>query len=185
MPWIRTLREDDADGALRDAYEQIEQARGKLSNIMRVQSLNPAAMQAHLKLYQTLLFGHSRLSRAERELIGTVVSSVNGCAYCTRHHAEALRAYWSDEERVEQVIDDWRSADLSDRKRALLRYAVKLTEAPSSMTKSDVAALRTDDLSDEDVLSVNLITSYFNFVNRITEGLGVTATEEEASGYEY
>lgn len=185
MAWIRTIHEDDAEGALREVYDQIEEARGKLSNIMRVHSLHPEAMQAHMALYQTLLFGRSPLRRAERELIATIVSAANGCAYCTRHHAEALRAYWKDENRVEAVIDDWRSADLSERERAMLRYAVEVTEAPSAVTEKDMEALRTAGFSEREVLDVNLITSYFNFVNRIAEGVGVEFSEEEATGYEY
>ena len=184
MAWIDLIDEDAATGDLRDVYDQIIDARGKLSNIMRVHSLNPAAMQAHMDLYQELLFGRSGLRRAEREALATVVSAANACAYCTRHHAEALNAYWKDRDRVDQLIDDYRSVE-DERLQAMLAYGATLTRTPDAVSEADVEALRKAGFSDRDILDINLITSYFNFVNRIAEGLGVTFTEDEAAGYDY
>ena len=185
MAWIDVIPEADATGDLRAAYDHIEQARGKLSNIMRVHSLRPEAMRTHMDLYLALLFSTSGLKRAERELLATVVSATNGCAYCTRHHGEALKAYWKDEARVAQIAEDYTAADLSIRERAMLDYGVALTREPASVNEADVEALRTVGFSDSDVLDIALITAYFNFVNRIAEGLGVELSEEEAAGYKY
>lgn len=186
MPYIDTIDEADATGELKEAYAAIAQARGKVANIMKIHSLHPEAMLQHLELYKTLLFGRSGLKRAERELIATIVSSINGCAYCTNHHAEALRAYWKDEERVAAIVDVLpEKADLSEREQAMVDYARTLTETPTQMTERHVERLREAGLSDRDILDVNLITSYFNFVNRIAEGLGVPFSEEEMTGYTY
>lgn len=186
MPYIDVIDEADATGELKEAYATIAQTRGKVANIMKIHSLNPQAMLQHLELYKTLLFGKSGLKRAERELIATVVSAINGCAYCTHHHAEALRAYWKDEDRVRAVIDlQLDPAAFSDREQALVAYAHLLTETPAAVTEAHVASLREVGLSDRDILDVNLITSYFNFVNRIAEGLGVPFSPEEMTGYAY
>lgn len=185
MPWIETITEDDADGPLRAVYDRITGARGKASNIMRVQSLHPEAMAAHLDLYMAVMFGRSGLRRAERELIAVVVSAANGCDYCVRHHAEALRVLWKDDARVAQAAENYRALDLSERERALCDYADALTREPASVSEAAVERLRAAGLSDRDVLDANLIVSYFNFVNRIAEGLGVAFTEEEATGYRY
>ncbi len=183
MPWIEVVAEDEAAGELKEVYDKVVRERGKLSNIMRVQGLNAAATARHLELYITLMFGESALTRAERELIAVVVSSANRCEYCVRHHAEPLRAYWKDDARVQAVAAAWRDAALSARERALAAYADKLTRAPGEMAESDVAALRAQGFSDRDVLDVNMITGYFNFVNRIAAGLGVEFTPEEVRGY--
>ncbi len=185
MAWIDIIDEADAEGDLKAIYDDIARRRGKLSNIMRIHSLNPPTMQAHLELYLKVVFGASRLRRAERELIATVVSAANGCAYCVNHHAEALNFYWKDDARIAQVKQDWRALDLPEKTRAMLAYAVRLTEAPSTITEADVEALRAVGLSDRDILDVNLIASYFNFVNRIASGLGVTFSAEEMTGYQY
>lgn len=183
MPWIKVIGEDEAEGAVRDAYDDVIRARGKLSNIMTVQSLNAEAMTRHLELYLTLMFGESALTRAERELIAVVVSSANRCEYCVEHHAEPLRRYWKDDARVDVVTTDWRGAPLSARERALAAYADKLTRAPGDAAEEDVAALRAHGFSDRDILDANMITAYFNFVNRVAAGLGVEYSPGEVRGY--
>lgn len=185
MAWIEIIDESVATGELKSVYDEITRSRGKLSNIMRIHSLRPDSMQAHLELYLKLMFSRSGLSRAERELLAVVVSSTNDCDYCIRHHAEALNAYWKDDQRVEAVVQDYGRVDLTGRERAMLDYAVLLTERPSAITEDRIQTLRDAGFSDRDILDINLIASYFNFVNRIAEGLGVTFSAEEAAGYRY
>ena len=185
MAWIDTIDADDATGDLRELYDEIVDSRGKLSNILRVHSLNPDALQAHMALYDTLLFGSSGLRRATREAIAVVVSAANGCAYCTRHHGEALNAYWKDAARVDQLADDHTQLDLDAKLRAALDHAVALTRSPDGTSEADIEALRDAGWADRDVLDITLITAYFNFVNRIANGLGVAFTEDEATGYNY
>lgn len=185
MTWIRTVEPAEAGEELSRVYARLERQRGKLSNIMKVQSLHPAAMEAHLDLYVTILFGRSGLSREEREMIAVAVSALNECEYCVRHHAAALLAYWRDEARVERFAIDFRAEELSGRMRAILDYAEVLTRAPGSVTEEQVSALRRAGLADEDILAVNLVVAYFNFVNRIAEGLGVEPMTDEVGGYRY
>lgn len=185
MAWIDVIPEADAEGELKTVYDGIATARGKLSNIMRVHSLHPAAMQAHMDLYLRVMFDRSDLTRPERELIATVVSATNACAYCTRHHAEALLAYWKDRARIDALVADHTAVDLTGRERAMVDYAVALTRAPAAVQAADVEALRRAGLSDRAILDVALVTGYFNFVNRIAEGLGVELSEDEAAGYVY
>ena len=183
MPHIREILPDDATGALSEIYRRIAGERGKVANIMTVQSLNPAAMTAHLDLYLALMFGASGLSRPEREMIAVVVSAANRCDYCVNHHAEPLRRYLRDDERLDAIIRNWRTADLNDRERAMLGYAEWLTLDSAAVTDEDVDGLRAAGLSDEDVLNVAMIAAYFNFVNRIANGLGVEFNPEEIQGY--
>jgi uncharacterized peroxidase-related enzyme len=186
MSWIETIDEADATGELADLYADIIDSRGKLSNILKVHSLHPAALEAHLDLYDALLFSRSPLRRAEREAIAVVVSAANGCDYCVRHHAEALRAYWKDDDRLARFAEDFRQVDDLDPKlRAACAYAERLTRSPDGTGEDDVQALRDAGWSDRAVLDVTLITAYFNFVNRVANGLGVAFTEEEATGYNY
>jgi len=81
MAWIRIIEEHDADDALRREYEAARRRAGKVFNIVKVQSLNPAALRAGVHLYLTLMYGPSGLSRAERELLATVTSWANNCFY--------------------------------------------------------------------------------------------------------
>jgi uncharacterized peroxidase-related enzyme len=142
-------------------------------------------MAAHLDLYMALLFGPSALTRAERETIAVVVSVANRCEYCTAHHRAALLAHWRDENAVDQLIENPEGAELSVRGRAMVGYALKLTRSISAMLETDVAQLRDAGLTDEEILHVNMITAYFNFVNRLAEGLGVKPSPDEVDGYQY
>jgi alkylhydroperoxidase family enzyme len=81
MTWIRTVSPEQAEGGLREIYRRIAGARGGVANILRAQSLHPAALAAHFELYRTLLFGPSPLSRVQREMLATAVSAWNGCRY--------------------------------------------------------------------------------------------------------
>ena len=183
MSWIEEIEVDDADQKLAEIYATLIAQRGKVSNILKVHSLNPEALASHLDLYMTLMFGRSGLSRAEREAIAVVVSANNDCQYCVNHHAEALKRYVSDE----QTLDMLRNADgletLEPRLSNIVRHAEKLTNAPGAMTESDLAELGAVGLNDRDVLDLTLIVSYFNFVNRIALGLGVSYSDDELSGY--
>ena len=183
--WIRTLDLDDADEALRAVYERVVSSRGKLSDIMRVQSLAPAVMAAHLDLYMAIMFGRSPLSRLDGEAIACVVSAANGCAYCTAHHRAALLAHWRDADAVDRFIADPLDAAPDARLRALAAYALKLTRSVHDMDEDDVSALRAAGLDDEAILHTAFVTAYFNFVNRLAEGLGIAPQPDEVGGYRY
>jgi len=183
--WIKTIEPDIADGELGAFYEELIQKRGKVSNIMKCQSLNVKAMKAHLDLYLSVMFQRSGLSRAEREAVGVVVSSANQCDYCVHHHAAALQFYWKDEEKVRQLVRDFREVDVEERLKGMLAFAWKLTRTPSQMSEADVNNLRQLGLNDRDVLDLTLVVGYFNFVNRLALALGVEFDAGEVQGYRY
>ncbi len=183
MSWIEEIAAEEAEGKLADTYAELEKKRGKISNILKVHSLNPDALGDHLNLYMTLMFGHSGLSRPEREAVAIVVSANNDCDYCVNHHAEALRRYIDDEDTMNMLMTADGLETLEPRLSNIVRHAEKLTNAPGAMTESDLGELRAVGLSDRDILDLTLITSYFNFVNRVALGLGVTYSAEEMSGY--
>ena len=81
MAWIKIIDEGQADGALREAYDKVSNARGTVANILKIHSLHPKVMAAHLALYRELMFGQSELARAEREMIAVSVSVANHCHY--------------------------------------------------------------------------------------------------------
>ncbi|MEO6264677.1 MAG: peroxidase-related enzyme [Luteimonas sp.] len=183
MSWITEIEPSEAEGELQTLYGQLEQSRGKVSNILKVHSLRPAAMQAHLNLYMDLMFAPGGLSRRQREMIAVVVSRENRCDYCVAHHLEALSRYVDDATVLDTVSTDYRTIDLPEADRALLDYAAKLTRDPSSSSAADIAALRRAGIAEADILLANLVIAYFNFVNRIALGLGVASSAAEVTGY--
>ena len=81
MPYIRTVAPAEAQGALAREYEAAQRRAGYVAHILRLQSLNPAVLHAGVQLYLAIMHGPSALTRAQRELIATAVSAVNGCFY--------------------------------------------------------------------------------------------------------
>ena len=82
VAWIETVAEDAATGALERAYRRAaDPGAGHVDHIMKIHSLNPASLLDHQHLYKTLMYGESPLSRAQREMIGVVVSAINRCEY--------------------------------------------------------------------------------------------------------
>jgi uncharacterized peroxidase-related enzyme len=185
MPYIKTVELNEASGELRDIYSKVVGERGKISNILKIHSLLPNTMITHLDFYMSIMFDKAGIKRADAELIATVVSAVNKCEYCVNHHAEALKSYWKDDEKVKQAAEDFRKVDLTEKQNAMLEFAEKLTLHPGEMEENDVKSLREIGFGDEAILSITLITNYFNFVNRVANGLGVDFSEEEIKGYKY
>lgn len=81
MSWIKEIEVDEADGKLKKLYNQILKRTDNVDNILKVHSLNPDVLKAHLSLYKTVMFGESSLTRAQREMIAVVVSTTNSCDY--------------------------------------------------------------------------------------------------------
>jgi uncharacterized peroxidase-related enzyme len=183
MSWIEEIDITAAEGKLAEVYADLLEKRGKISNILQVHSLNPNAMAGHLDLYMSIMFGKSGLSRAEREAIAVVVSATNECEYCVQHHAEALRRYIKDEETLQALMSADGLEVLEPRLGNIAIHAEKLTSAPAAMTELDLDPLRAEGLSDQDILDITLVVAYFNFVNRIALGLGVSYSAEELGGY--
>jgi len=182
--WISVTEESEAQGELKQVYDWVRETRGSVSNVMKVHSLDPESIRLHMNLYLHLLYGKSTLTRQQREMIAVTVSELNRCNYCVTHHREALAAH-SKQTGLSENLQRLDFANLSQKDRAMLEYAVKLTKNPQKMVKNDTDDLKRNGFSDEEVLRVNLIVSYFNFVNRIVAGLGVTLEDIEARIYRY
>ena len=185
MPYIKTIEPNEATNELKEIYSKVVGERGKLSNILKIHSLLPKTMLTHLDLYKSIMFDKSDLKREDKELIAIVVSSANKCDYCVNHHAEALKYYWKDDKKVQQAANDFRKLDLSDKLKSMLEFAEKLTLTPGEMNEDDIKILRQSGFEDAEILSLTLITNYFNFVSRNALALGVEFSEEEVKGYKY
>ncbi|MEX2369688.1 MAG: peroxidase-related enzyme [Bacteroidales bacterium] len=186
MSRIKIIDQSQATGSLREIYDELIKSRGQLAGIHQIQSLRPESIRAHMALYMEIMFSRSNLSRAERELIGTVVSVANGCKYCTSHHAEALNHYWKDKDKIEGLINGNYKEILSSREQLLIGFSKHLTMHPSEHEDNDfVEELKEFGLSDAAILDVVLVTAYFNFVNRIVLALGVELEPDRGTGYKY
>ncbi len=88
-------------------------------------------------------------------------------------HAEFLRLATLDERLAAAIREDWRAAPLSERDRRMLEYADKVTRDATKVQREDIDGLREVGFDDQAILQINLIASWFNYINRVADGLGV------------
>lgn len=81
MAWIKTIDETEADGALKQIYDEQCREAGAVANILKIHSLAPELLSAHLTIYHAAMHAPGELSRAQREMIAVAVSAANGCHY--------------------------------------------------------------------------------------------------------
>jgi uncharacterized peroxidase-related enzyme len=186
MAFIEVIEHEQAEGKLKEVYDDLVKTRGKLAEVHKIQSLNPESIINHMDLYMTIMFGKSPLKRYQREMIAVVVSATNNCAYCQTHHAEALNHYWKDNEKVSKLRKDYELLELSEVDNVLCAFAKALTLNNKIIKEQDFAqSLRDLGLTDKAILDANMIISYFNFVNRMIIGLGVQLENDGGEGYKY
>jgi uncharacterized peroxidase-related enzyme len=89
------------------------------------------------------------------------------------HHRRGLRRLLRDDDLLARVEADWSTAGLTEARRAMLGFAVKLTKTPGGMVRGDVDALRAAGFSDRDVLDIVEVTAYYAYANRVADGLGI------------
>jgi uncharacterized peroxidase-related enzyme len=185
MTFIETIQEGDAEGRLKEIYDDLIAKRGKIAEVHKIQSLNPESIVNHMDLYMTIMFGQSPLKRVQREMMAVIVSKANNCEYCQVHHAEAVNHYWKDDEKIKQLREDYKELDLSLKDELLCDYAWELTKNPGNETElTYIKPLKEEGFTDRAILDATLVIAYFNFVNRIVLSLGVNI-EENIGGYNY
>jgi len=81
MAYIKTIQPDEAEGIVKQEYDKGIKRAGRVYNILKIMSQSPAALKESMRLYLAIMYGDSELSRAQREMIATVVSQVNHCKY--------------------------------------------------------------------------------------------------------
>jgi uncharacterized peroxidase-related enzyme len=185
--WIHMIPLGEATGKLKEMYDLALTPSGTVDNVMRAHSLRPHTMQGHLVLYRSVLHNpDNTLPFWFLEVVASYVSMTNRCDYSLTHHFANARRLMKDPERSKLVWDALQSAQpekaFAGKELAFLNYARKLTAHVGDMNKSDWDALRAAGCEDAEILEVNQVCAYFNYSNRLLNGLGVT-TEGDVVGY--
>ena len=185
--WIRMLSDEEADARLRALLDKARTPHGTVDTVMRVHSLRPATMEGHVTLYRSVLHSdENTLPFWFLEVVASYTSILNDCTYSLTHHFENVRSLLKDQARSDRIflaLKADRPEEVFDGKElALLRYAGKLTRDVGRMVRSDFEALKLAGANDGEILEVNQVCAYFNYSNRLLNGLGCT-TEGDVVGY--
>ena len=170
--------EDELPDDIREIYEKNRAKIGFVPNVFRAYSRRPEHFRAFMHYHDVLMRGESGLSRAEREAIVVAVSGENDCQYCLTAHGAALRVIGGDPVLAEQIANNWRTADLTPRLRAILTFASTVNAARQPITDEDVAAMREAGFSNDDMWDIASIAGFFGFSNRMAEFMDMRPNRE-------
>ena len=170
--------EEDIPAEVKELWALPLEKLGFVPNILRVFALRPKHLLGWWAYYDELLRGESGLTKAQREMIAVVVSVANRCHYCIVSHTAALRKLTKDPDFVDRLATGYKYAELDARDRAMLDFAVKLTEASDRCSDQDVEALRDAGWNDEEIMDIAQVAAMFNFTNRLASGLGWVPNRE-------
>lgn len=185
--WIEMIPLEEASGELAEAYELVRTPHGTVDNVMRAHSLRPATMRGHVSLYRSVLHDDANtLPFWFLEVVASYVSILNCCDYSFSHHFTNASNLIGDAARSERILAALRARqpenEFSGRELAFLRYAERLTVDVAGIGRSVFDAMKAEGCSDGEILEVNQVVAYFNYSNRLLNGLGVT-TEGDTVGY--
>ncbi len=179
MAWIETINYEDANPQLKKIYDRVKGPNNAIDNVLSVHSLRPHSLVGHMTLYKSVLHNsNNTLPKWYLEAIGVYVSFLNTCDYCVQHHFEGLRRLLNDDVKAKEFFEAIQHKTLNDyfNKRYFegIKYAQKLTLTLEEIKQGDIERLKNVGFTDGEILEINQVTSYFNYVNRMVLGLGVT-----------
>lgn len=148
-------------------FAKCREKLGFVPNVLQAYAFDNTKLKAFIMMADDLMLGDSGLSKLEREMIAVAVSSVNHCHYCLTAHGAAVRQRAGDPEAGELIGQNYRAADLPPKQKAMLDFAVKLTEHPDKIEDDDRRALRKAGFSDRDIWDIAAIAGFYNMTNRL------------------
>ena len=143
-------------------------------------SIRPDIARPLSEFTETLMRGENSLSRGERELIATVVSSLNDCFYCENSHGGVAQHYLQcDTAFVDKVKKDFMSANLSDKMKSLLSIAASVQKGGKHVTEDQIAKAKSIGITDREIHDTVLIAAAFCMFNRYVDGLNTWAPTDK------
>ena len=173
-PWIRSVAWDEADGVLRAAYDWQAERLGEPTEFTMLGGLYPDLVLERLRLYKVVEACPSHLRPVERLIAALVASHLNDTTHCSSGLRLRLDSEGMTPQLVATILADpsgRRSGDA--RLDAVASYAARLTTSPASIGAADIDELRAVGLDDLDILDLNNMVAYYNYVNRVANGLGL------------
>ena len=159
-------------------FRKCEEKLGFVPNVLLAHSFDAAKLRGFMDSYNALMLGDSALTKLQREMIAVAVSSRNRCVYCLVSHGEAVRALSGDPVLGETLVMNYRAAALPAEERAMLDFAVKLTDRPETVGEADREALRQAKFSEAAIWDIVAVAAFFNMSNRMAIGVDMQANPE-------
>ena len=174
FPDLSTLPED-----IRASILQVQEKAGFIPNVFLAFARRPAEWRAFFAYHDALMLKEEgSLTKGDREMIVTATSAVNQCLYCVVAHGAILRIYEKKPLVADQVAVNYRKADITPRQRAMLDFAMKVSQRAQDIDDADFAALQAHGFDDEDAWDIAAITAFFGLSNRMANFAGMQPNPE-------
>src|SRR5438552_18143297 len=147
VPNEQTLPDD-----IQAIFAEMRAKPGFVPNVYQAYSLRPQQLRGFMALYDAIMTEDSGLTKAEREMIAVAVSAQNHCFYCLTSHGAVLRIRSADEVLADTIAANYRAADLTQRQRAMLDLAVKITNASDTIGDEEIDGLHAHGFSDAEIM---------------------------------
>ena len=173
LPMVTPLPE-----ATQKYFDVCQDKLGMIPNVLQAYASNIDKLNAFTAMYNDMMLGESGLSKLEREMIAVCVSAINKCFYCLTAHGAAVRALSKDPMLGEQMVMNWRVADLNARQTAMLEFAEKMTVDSHKIVEADRQALRDVGFSDGDIWDIANVAGFYNMSNRVASATDMRPNDE-------
>ena len=173
VPALQDLPED-----IRQRIEAVQEKSGFIPNVFLVLAQRPAEFRAFFAYHDALMDKPGNLTKAEREMIVVATSNANQCQYCVIAHGAILRIRAKNPLIADQVAINYRKADITPRQKAMLDFAMKVSQSAHATGDEDFAVLRSHGFDDDDIWDIAAIASFFGLSNRMANVTSMRPNDE-------
>ncbi len=169
---------EDLPDDIRETILAVQEKSGFVPNVFLAFANRPAEFRAFFAFHDALMDSDEGLSKAERELIVVATSATNSCLYCVVAHGAILRIRAKNPLLADQVAINPAKADLSDRERHIVDFALKVAHDSANVTDVDLVDMRAKGFTDDEIWDIGAITALFALSNRYANFAGIRPNDE-------
>lgn len=173
VPEFQSLPQD-----IQNRMTKIQEKAGFIPNVFLALSYRPDELRAFMAYHDSLILRDSGLSKAEKEMIIVATSAKNDCLYCVVAHGAILRIYAKDSKISDQIATDYTKADITEKQKVMLDFAVKTATNAAKISAVDLEQLRTYGFSENDIWDIGAITALFALSNRMASLAAMRPNDE-------
>ena len=164
VPELKDLPDD-----VRERILAVQEKSGFVPNVFLALAHRPDEFRAFFAYHDALMEKEEGLTKAEREMIVVATSGLNQCIYCVVAHGAILRIREKNPHLADQVATNYRKADITDRQKAMLDFASKISLKAHEVNDGDFDRLRDHGFSREEIWDIGAISAFFSMSNRMAD----------------